>query len=696
MSSFSSLKTAIANAIKANGNQEITGNLLQGILLSIVETLGDSAINTLETDLSNEATTRGNADTELNNLITDVKSNVDNGYVYAGIAIPSTTPVSGKVFYIALQAGTYTSFGNTAVTQGINILKYNGSVWSKDIVIGIDDVPTAGSGNLVKSGGAEKYTKRVFVFQTLPSYNVNGNTITFTWPTTASNNKFYGFVKGLTTEDYFGGENVGSNTYVVNRKQILVLDLTTYKVSVQEFTDPLVNKEVLWIHVINNNPLSRPFGILADELLKTYTADNSIGIEKIKTADIDSNPTIDSNLFVKSGGVAKNLNRVIILQTLPTEYDITNNVLTITTWPTTAQNNRAYGFARRINGTDSYIYGAESGTNSYTVNRTEMLVFDLTSGNISVVQNGGDLTNKEILWFCLKDNKGYGILAEQLEERKISERIARLESLTYTSVNKNIIFQSREGRVDGAPGNSLAGCYNSYKKGYTSMRASLRVTSDGYFVLSHDNAINDEARNTDGTAISTTINISEHTLEELNAYDFGIKYGVAYAGLKICELEPMIKQCALLGLQFTIELKVNLQQSQVANICKLVTKYGMLNNTWVNSVNLNGELNLFKEECPRFNIELVRELTTASTLINAMSALKTNYNKVRLHLFYPTLPLDNDFIYEIEKNGFDMILGTQFTEQDLIAAVENGAAYIETDLNESPYQVLLDYAQTLI
>lgn len=150
MSSFSSLKTAIANAIKQNGNQEITGNLLQGILLSIVETLGDSAINTLETGLSSEATARSNADTQLNNLITGVKNNIDNGYVYAGIAIPTTSPVSGKVFYIATKAGTYTNLGGLSVTEGITILKYNGSTWSKEQVIygdgGVYDVTAQNGG----------------------------------------------------------------------------------------------------------------------------------------------------------------------------------------------------------------------------------------------------------------------------------------------------------------------------------------------------------------------------------------------------------------------------------------------------------------------------------------------------------------------------------------------------------------------
>lgn len=156
MSSFSALKTAIQAAIKQNGNNEITGDILQDILLSIVSTLGDSAINTLEQGLQIESQTRGNddaalsqaiedeatarenQDTQLGNLITGIKNNIDNGYVYAGIAIPSITPVSGKVFYIATQAGTYTNLGNTAVKPGISILKYNGSAWSNEQVIYTD------------------------------------------------------------------------------------------------------------------------------------------------------------------------------------------------------------------------------------------------------------------------------------------------------------------------------------------------------------------------------------------------------------------------------------------------------------------------------------------------------------------------------------------------------------------------------
>lgn len=79
-----------------------------------------------------------------------------SGYQFVGIATPGTTPISttSKIFYIATEAGTY--FNAVTVTQGINILSWNGSAWSAVQVVGIDDEPTSGSSNLVESGGVYK------------------------------------------------------------------------------------------------------------------------------------------------------------------------------------------------------------------------------------------------------------------------------------------------------------------------------------------------------------------------------------------------------------------------------------------------------------------------------------------------------------------------------------------------------------
>lgn len=97
MANYASLKAAIQEVVKTNGNKEITGALLQQSLLAMINSLGA-------------------------------------GYQYAGIATPSTNPGTPdqNVFYLASTAGTYTNFGGIVLADGeIAILKYNGA-WSKD------------------------------------------------------------------------------------------------------------------------------------------------------------------------------------------------------------------------------------------------------------------------------------------------------------------------------------------------------------------------------------------------------------------------------------------------------------------------------------------------------------------------------------------------------------------------------------
>ena len=193
MADFTALKTAIQNAIKQNGNEEITGNLLQDVLLAIVTTLGEGNINNLINSLDAEVTARQQAvsaeaqarqlaDSTLQGgintvsaAITAINNAIGNGCVYAGIATPSSTPASGKVFYLALTAGTYTNYGGLEVSQGINIIKNNGSTWSLDSFLGIDDAPTPSSNNLIKSGGAFDFVMKNGSAFDLTAYN-NGTT----------------------------------------------------------------------------------------------------------------------------------------------------------------------------------------------------------------------------------------------------------------------------------------------------------------------------------------------------------------------------------------------------------------------------------------------------------------------------------------------------------------------------------------
>lgn len=120
MGNYENLKQSITEVIRTNGNQEITGAVLQSTLLTIISTVGANA-------------------------------------TFAGIATPTTNPGTpdGSVFWLASESGTYTNFNAIELQDGLSILMWNGS-WSSQQIFGVDDVPTAGSNNLVKSGGVQE------------------------------------------------------------------------------------------------------------------------------------------------------------------------------------------------------------------------------------------------------------------------------------------------------------------------------------------------------------------------------------------------------------------------------------------------------------------------------------------------------------------------------------------------------------
>ena len=96
MAHWTTLKAAIASVIKNNGNQEITGQVLQNVLNNIVSSVGENS-------------------------------------TFAGIATPSTNPGTpdGNVFYLATTPGTYSNFNGIEIASGeAVILEWKGS-WVK-------------------------------------------------------------------------------------------------------------------------------------------------------------------------------------------------------------------------------------------------------------------------------------------------------------------------------------------------------------------------------------------------------------------------------------------------------------------------------------------------------------------------------------------------------------------------------------
>lgn len=96
MGNYKQLKQAVSNVIKANGNQEITGAILQNALLTII-------------------------------------SNVGSDSTFAGIATPTTNPGTPdqNVFYLASEPGIYSNFGGIELTDQVLIFTNKNGNWAK-------------------------------------------------------------------------------------------------------------------------------------------------------------------------------------------------------------------------------------------------------------------------------------------------------------------------------------------------------------------------------------------------------------------------------------------------------------------------------------------------------------------------------------------------------------------------------------
>ena len=96
MANYNNLKTSIQDVIKANGNQEITGEIMQNALLSMINSLGA-------------------------------------GYQFVSVATPETNPGTPdqKVFYIANGKGTYVNFGGLVVDEDEVVLLVYDDAWKK-------------------------------------------------------------------------------------------------------------------------------------------------------------------------------------------------------------------------------------------------------------------------------------------------------------------------------------------------------------------------------------------------------------------------------------------------------------------------------------------------------------------------------------------------------------------------------------
>lgn len=98
MGNYEELKQAVSNVIKTNGNQDITGQIMQNALLTIISTIGDNA-------------------------------------TFAGIATPNTNPGTPdqNVFWIATKNGEYVNFDAQVIYNEPSLFVNENGSWVKKV-----------------------------------------------------------------------------------------------------------------------------------------------------------------------------------------------------------------------------------------------------------------------------------------------------------------------------------------------------------------------------------------------------------------------------------------------------------------------------------------------------------------------------------------------------------------------------------
>lgn len=119
-----------------------------------------------------------------------------------------------------------------------------------------------------------------------------------------------------------------------------------------------------------------------------------------------------------------------------------------------------------------------------------------------------------------------------------------------------------------APENTIVAFAQSKYYGFDCVETDVRATSDGVFVLLHDDTIN---RTSNGTG-----NIADMTFDEVRQYDFGSWKASKYTGTQIPTLEEMLTFCKWVGISPYLEVKNVLTDVQVREVVDIVGKYGML------------------------------------------------------------------------------------------------------------------------
>ena len=231
--------------------------------------------------------------------------------------------------------------------------------------------------------------------------------------------------------------------------------------------------------------------------------------------------------------------------------------------------------------------------------------------------------------------------------------------------NSNMVTISHRGTRMTRPDSTSIAYIHAKECGYTYAEGDIQRTQDGFYVIGHDNSIYDR------TGVEG--NISDMTLAELKAIDFGGYLFPEYAGQAILTLEEFLQLCNNLGMKPVLDFKTKTEE-QVAEILEIIDNYG------VEIYNVNGTLQTLKYILAEKPNQFVRRSYAdySSTVNTEIASLFADYPNAHFMVAY-------DRGYNTWTD--EVLLGLRAQGIELMAYEINSAAAYEQLMSAGRYYV---------
>lgn len=214
-------------------------------------------------------------------------------------------------------------------------------------------------------------------------------------------------------------------------------------------------------------------------------------------------------------------------------------------------------------GTANQILGVNNGATAQ-----EYKTLSGTAKQIIVTDSEGEITLSNALGDTVIDTptNGQGLFYNSTTEQWENKGVRGIISKQGLNV-----FPHRGVTAWGAPENSLISLYHSYLAGADIVEFDVEFTSDGVLVLLHDDTLNSQFTNSDGSPIVGTVNINDITYSQsLNYIRSSTTDGYK---TQITLLDDFLRDCAKYNIRPLVELNATFPESLDDDFIAITRKY---------------------------------------------------------------------------------------------------------------------------